>query len=97
MSSASRFLWVEGPAYTSDTTLAALYVSDKAVEAGILCVSFFGNPQYGGEEAGLVSLLYSMINQLMRLLPSVFETECSFEDEQFELLDGSTNSASTAL
>lgn len=76
------------------------------LEAGIPCVSFFFEKRRYAfsspagltfQEAGLVSLLYSLTAQLINLLPETFQTELRFDEEDFTKLDGSITSVEYAL
>ncbi|KAB5586252.1 hypothetical protein GE09DRAFT_1235505 [Coniochaeta sp. 2T2.1] len=101
----SALLWVEGPGYASDLSPTALRVCIVTSDAGIPCISFFDKRRYRLSsskgitypEAGLISLLYSLVSQLVNTLPVVFHTETTFEDEDFSQLDGSPASIDAAL
>ena len=67
--------------------------SESETEAG----SGSGSTNSSVQERGLISLLYTFIVQLMNLLPPSFETEQSFEEDQFKKLDGTMKTASNAL
>lgn len=106
---ASRTMWAEGApsgVYGSDLSLAAMRVCDVSLQARVPCVSVFVKPRYaqaeghGGmprAEAATVSLLYSLVCQLARLLPPEFEATDELSYENFGLLDGSIGSAGVAL
>ncbi|KAB5582312.1 hypothetical protein GE09DRAFT_263460 [Coniochaeta sp. 2T2.1] len=101
----SALLWVEGPGYASDLSPTALRVCIVTSDAGIPCISFFDKRRYRLSstkgltypEAGLISLLHSLISQLINTLPVVFHTDDTFEDEDFSHLDGSPASIDSAL
>ncbi|KAI0386544.1 hypothetical protein F5Y04DRAFT_124628 [Hypomontagnella monticulosa] len=100
------------PSFETQLSCAATRICDLALDKGIPCVSFFPKSKYelpgpGKEkerstgtparrQATLVALLYSVAGQLIRLLPSEFESRLRIDDV-FASLDGSFASASTAL
>jgi hypothetical protein len=99
----SSLLWVEGPIFPSDLSPVALRVSMVTSDTGIPCVSFFDKRRYffaklkKYKEAGLISLLYSLIIQLVNLLPPQFETDLDFDEKRFSELDGTLSSVEQAL
>jgi hypothetical protein len=78
-----------------------------SMHARIPCVSFFCKPAYtftsasqtglSNQEAAVVALLYSTIAQLARLIPAEVPAAPEFHQQQFDLLDGSIDSAHVAL
>ncbi|KAH8907355.1 hypothetical protein BR93DRAFT_978822 [Coniochaeta sp. PMI_546] len=101
----SALLWVQGPASALEMTKIALRVSTIIEDDGTPCVLYFRKQVYRlppnikltAQEAALLSLLYSTVSQLVSLLPGVFRTESSLEEEDFSKLNGSTDSAEPAL
>lgn len=106
----SKMIWVEGVSsaqYGSIISLVAMQVCEISMRASIPCVSFFHKPCYNftltsqarlsNQEAAIISLLYSIISQLSRLVPTEFQGSTEFYQRQFELLDGSFGSGTTAL
>lgn len=108
----SRIMWVQGTPSTSGTSplsLAATQVCDFSLKLGIPCVSFFFKPRYNipsgsadpvsHKKAACISMLYSLVSQLVHLLPYDFRADHDgdFGEDQFRLLDGSFQSANTAL
>lgn len=108
----SLIMWVQGTPSTSGTSplsLAATQVCDVSLKLGIPCVSFFFKPRYNipsgsadpvsHKKAACISMLYSLVSQLVHLLPHDFRADHDgdFGEDQFQLLDGSFQSANTAL
>lgn len=104
----SKKIWVQGVSTTPHgvgLTHAALRICDISIQAGIPCVSFFCKGNYGFEgakrltikEAGLVSLLYSVISQLACLLPTALPATEGLEESDFNILDGTMESIPAAL
>lgn len=101
--------WVEGAPFTfgSELSLAAIRLCDLSVEEGLPCLSVFMKPDYdfaskvepklAQKEAATVALLYSLISQLVRLIPPEFEQPPDLNPDKFDLLDGSITSAPAAL
>ncbi|KAK0610084.1 hypothetical protein B0T17DRAFT_501085, partial [Bombardia bombarda] len=83
----------------------SLRVSTVLIEAGIPCISFFDKRRYSfasanslpTKSAGLISLLYFLLTQLINVLPPQFETELDFDQKQFARLDGTMASITPAL
>ncbi|PWY87116.1 hypothetical protein BO94DRAFT_596303 [Aspergillus sclerotioniger CBS 115572] len=106
----SKMIWLEGdwlPEYGSTLSLAAMQLCDSSLNARLPCVSFWGKPIYtfplgtkkatSNPEAATVALLYSVISQLACLAPMYLPAVPELSQQQFDLLDGSIASASTAL
>ncbi|PVH75852.1 hypothetical protein DL98DRAFT_643162 [Cadophora sp. DSE1049] len=97
----SRLLCVAGPGQSSNTpvttSIAANYTS-FAKSCKIPVISFFCElaakkpPQKTREEAGIISLAYAIIRQLIELLPVDFVSEIDFGPERYKILDGTLNS-----
>jgi hypothetical protein len=89
--------------FPSNLTPAALRVLAVITEAGIPCIYFFDQARYKNptklatKEAGLICLPYYLIRRLVNQLPSNFETEQNFNEEQFSKLDRTMNSVGSAL
>ncbi|KAK4165173.1 hypothetical protein QBC43DRAFT_316153 [Cladorrhinum sp. PSN259] len=101
----TALLWVEGPV-TSDLSTTALQVSLVTSNAGVPCISFFDKARYAfassksslsQKEAGIIALLFTLITQLVNLLPPSFATELDFDENQFSRLDGTWESVNPAL
>ena len=103
----SKMIWVEGDisAYGSNLSLAAMQIYAISLNVGIPCVSFFCKSSYNfafttgisHKEAGLVALLYSIIAQHVQLLPIEFTPVEGLDEANFQLLNGTVDSARTAL
>ncbi|GLI75628.1 hypothetical protein PoHVEF18_003890 [Penicillium ochrochloron] len=106
----SRMIWIEGTSsssYGSTLSLSAMQLCNISMHARIPCVSFFCKPTYtftsasqaglSNQEAAVVALLYSTIAQLARLIPAEVPAAPEFHQQQFDLLDGSIDSAHVAL
>ncbi|KAK8024479.1 Carboxylic ester hydrolase [Apiospora rasikravindrae] len=80
----SQLLWVEGPVITdfgSGLSLTALRIYEVTMQAEIPCVSFFCKRRYAfmpadstTSGATLMALLYTVMDQLINLLPPTFES-----------------------
>jgi hypothetical protein len=97
----SRLLCIAGPGQlsnTSVTTLIATNFISFAKGSKFPVISFFcelaakSPPEKTREEAGLISLVYALIRQLVELLSVNFVSEMDFGPERFKLLDGTLNS-----
>ncbi|KAK8037677.1 hypothetical protein PG991_001023 [Apiospora marii] len=107
----SQLLWVEGPYVTdagSGLSLTALRIYDLTMQAELPCVSFFCRRKYRfmsatttTSEATLVALLYTVLDQIINILPPSFESApmLSLGILNTSATEGSTSSsaASTAL
>lgn len=108
----SKTIWLQGiPSLSgkSALSLAAAQVCDYSLKLGIPCVSYFVKPSYGVTSASseqidqkgsmCIAMLYSIISQLVQLLPHGFEAANDGElgERQFQQLDGSLESAGLAL
>jgi len=103
----SGVLWVEGPAYGPfDDSLASIgaRIQSSAEEVGISCVSFFAKTRYPFEarlgsmkNAGLISMTYSIISQLIRIAPSSLPYTSDLAESKMRQLDGKLDTISTSL
>lgn len=99
----SSFLWVEGPPAPSDLSPTALRVWAVTSSAQIPYICFFSQEdvfesnEADYEKAGVICLLYTLINQLIRYLPSVIPSSQILNDDYFSRLDGSWESTTFAL
>jgi hypothetical protein len=103
----SKILWVEGPAYGPfDDALSGLglRVCALAEKTVYPCVSFFARMKYpfqnedmSAQEAVLIAVLYSLISQLIDILPPTFDANPALSEEEFGKLDGTRQSAHAAL
>ncbi|KAK8867395.1 hypothetical protein PGQ11_005973 [Apiospora arundinis] len=94
----SGVLWVEGPAYGPfDETLASIgaRIQSTAEEVGISCVSFFAKTSYPFEaelgsmkNAGIISLTYSIISQLIQIVPDSLSYTPDLTESMMRQLDG---------
>ncbi|KAI1081972.1 hypothetical protein F5B20DRAFT_578745 [Whalleya microplaca] len=101
------FIWVEGSGYhdcDSPLALMAYHIYRTAMDKGLPAISFFSKPRYElrnksttTREAGLVALLYWLIEQLRIVVPEKFEASSALDQTKFESLDGSRDSIATAL
>ncbi|KAI1123361.1 hypothetical protein F5Y10DRAFT_270159 [Nemania abortiva] len=103
----STILWVEGPAYgPCEEALwgigSGIWI--EAEKSGIPCIGFFARAKYAFESqdsptktTGLVSMLYTMVHQLIAMVPSVFPTTPSLANEKVGGLDGSVESIPASL
>lgn len=105
----SSLLWVEGPAYgTFDEALHSLglRICSGAEELNLPCVCFFARNRYSFQtehpsmdlkEAGLVAILYSLITQLVHIVPPNLKPNRSLTENEFRKLDGTSYSSTAAL
>ncbi|KAH6684957.1 hypothetical protein F5X68DRAFT_276978 [Plectosphaerella plurivora] len=104
----SKMIWVQGVSglpVGSGLSRAALQIYNVSLQGGIPCVSYFCKPRYdfsarkqlSSKEAGMVSLLYSVVSQLTCLLPMGFPATKGLDESHFSLLDGSAESLPAAL
>lgn len=108
----SKIIWVQGVpclSPTSPLSLAATQVCDISRDLNIPCISFFFKSRYNilsgstdpssHKKAACIALLYSVVYQLVHLLPPDFRTDPDGDlgETHFQLLDGSVNSANVAL
>ena len=104
----SKVIWVEGDVsgtHGSNLSLAAMQIYAINLNVGIPCVSSFCKSRYNPafttgishKEAGLVALLYSIIAQLVQLLPIEFAPVKGLDEANFQLLNGTLGSARAAL
>jgi hypothetical protein len=95
----SQALWIMGPAdrhYPSTTSLLAAALVNSADEAGAPCVHIFIDWPVS-ESAILTSVLYSLIRQLITLLPESIVTTVQLGSERFAFLDGIWSKESSEL
>lgn len=103
----SALLWVEGPAYGSyDEALTSIgnVVWDLSENASIPCIGFFARTNYTFESqlvstknAGMISMLYSIISQLIDILPAEFPSIPGMSRVSMGQLDGTMESVSASL
>ncbi|KAJ4247112.1 hypothetical protein NW762_013250 [Fusarium torreyae] len=104
----SKTIWVQGPPsmpHNSIVSRAAAKVYDLSFQTRLPCVVFFCQPRYTfardkgltQKEAGLIALLYTVIRQLVCLLPTGFPATEGLGEKNFHLLNGSMKSVSEAL
>ncbi|KAI0485580.1 hypothetical protein F4859DRAFT_528553 [Xylaria cf. heliscus] len=104
-------LWIEGPAYThfeNQLSSAMARICDLALNTKIPCILFSPKAKYevqsnkstsptaSRRQSTLIALLYFITGQLIRTLPSEFESHLKLE-EMSRSLDESLASASVAL
>lgn len=95
----SRTLWICGPAYTttpSDLSSAAAYVVDMIPRSGQSLIAHRCQTSGSAAEA-LVSMVYSVIAQLIQRVPERFSTHKDLSQNRFDLLDRSIGSLALAL
>lgn len=104
----SDFLWIIGSnsPFGNEATLAASHILDIAMSARLPCVSFSCTPTTAVPHAPgdgktrctilLIALLYSIIHQLLCLVPETFEDAYDLEDA-IRVMDGGDNSIPKAL
>ncbi|XDG07409.1 hypothetical protein ABKA04_007024 [Annulohypoxylon sp. FPYF3050] len=103
----SSLLWVEGPAYEAfGQALPSIGCRIWAIseDLSIPCIGFFAKTKYAFEsramsmkDAGIVSMLYSIVAQLVIVVPEMFETVQGLQRNKLQELDGTIESIPTAL
>ncbi|KAI1460022.1 hypothetical protein F4805DRAFT_454962 [Annulohypoxylon moriforme] len=103
----SSLLWVEGPAYEAfGQALSSIGCRIWAIseDLSIPCIGFFAKTKYAFEspiipmkDASLVSMLYSIIVQLVSIVPKTFKATDGLVGGKLQQLDGTVQSIPTAL
>ncbi|QPC76903.1 hypothetical protein HYE68_007655 [Fusarium pseudograminearum] len=104
----SKTIWIQGiPSSQQDSVVSrtALRIYEVSTEARLPCIVFFCQSRYAfakeknltQKEASLIAFLYSIVNQLVHLLPTQFQATEKLVQEKFNLLDGSKQSITAAL
>lgn len=97
--SGSRTMWLYGPANAripSEISSTSAYVVSMMESMKVPIIAHRCQPQES-EPMALISLVYSLILQLVWLLPDTFSSDKSFGGSRFAVLDGSINSLKDAL
>lgn len=104
----SEFLWILGSnsPFGNEATLATSHILDIAMSARLPCVSFTCTPLTAGSNTSedgktrcvtlLVALLYSLVHQLLCLVPETFQDAYELE-EAVQTLKGGEDSIPRAL
>ncbi|KAI0017746.1 hypothetical protein F4780DRAFT_782018 [Xylariomycetidae sp. FL0641] len=103
----SKFVWIEGPAFSSvssELSPMMLRLALGIMDGGIPTISFFAKRRYsfqpptdGSQQAGMIAMTYTLIDQLIRLTPASFSAVPELSEKQLKRLDGSFASYSVAL
>jgi hypothetical protein len=96
----SQMLWILGEQehrYPSSTSMIAASVIKSAINISIPVVHIFCDWPRKNEEKVVVNSLYSMIRQLVDILPPNVETSSDFSAARFGNLDGSFQTWDEAL
>ena len=91
----SQCLWIQGPFQVSSPshyTLLNTYVLATAERASIPTISYFC--ELGTD---MVKMVYSLILQLVALIPDDFRSDLDFTSARFDALAGTTDSLSDAI
>ena len=91
----SQCLWVQGPFQVptpSHYTLLNTYVLATAERASIPAISFFCEPG-----TDMVKMIYSLILQIVALIPDDFSSDLDFTSARFDALAGTADSLSDAI
>lgn len=97
--SESRTVWLYGPANArtpSEISLTSAYVVSMMESMKVPIIAHRCQPQES-ETVALISMIYSLVLQLVWLLPDEFSSDRRFDGSRFAVLDGSMNSLETAL
>ena len=95
----SRTVWLYGPAnprMPSEISSTSAYVVSMMESMKMPIIAHRCQPQES-ESMALVSMVYSLILQLVWLLPDRFYSDKKFDGSRFAVLDGSMNSLESAL
>ncbi|KAI0186884.1 hypothetical protein EV127DRAFT_483846 [Xylaria flabelliformis] len=103
----STILWVEGPAYGPfEEILCSMGTGiwAEAEKSGIPCIGFFARAKYAfkpragsTKTGGLISMLYTIIDQLISMVPRAFPITPSLADDMMGRLNGSVESIPASL
>ncbi|XEU99954.1 hypothetical protein FSHL1_005241 [Fusarium sambucinum] len=104
----SKSIWIQGiPSAQQDSIVSrtAARIYDVSTEARLPCIAVFCQPRYHfakekgltQKAASLIAFLYSIIRQLIRLLPTQFSAVEGLARRNFDLLDGSMQSIQASL
>ncbi|KAK8060847.1 hypothetical protein PG996_010777 [Apiospora saccharicola] len=103
----SDILWVEGPAYGPfDQALSSIGIRIQSAteEVDIHCISFFARTTYSFEaqlgsikNAGIISMIYSVVNQLISIAPSSLPNNPGLAEDKLQQLDGTLKSIPASL
>ena len=97
--SGSRTMWLYGPANArtpSEISSTSTHVVSMMESMKIPIIAHRCQPQES-ESVALVSMVYSLILQLVWLLPDRFSSDKNFDGSRFTVLDGSIKSLESAL
>lgn len=87
-STTSEILWIQGPFQApipSRYTLMSAYMVATAQRAGIPAISYFCQ-----QSSDITDVTYSIIEQLVQILPEHFHSQFDFTSARFDSLDGTT-------
>ncbi|KAL8687494.1 MAG: hypothetical protein Q9218_006350 [Villophora microphyllina] len=93
--SGSQLLWVQGPFQAptpSRYTLLSTYVLGTAQRASIPTAAYFCDT-----DTDMVGMVYSLILQVVELIPEDFHSSLDFTSGRFEALDGTGDSLTDAI
>ncbi|KAK8043133.1 hypothetical protein PG994_013616 [Apiospora phragmitis] len=103
----SCLLWVEGPAYGPfDEALSSIgtRIQTATEEVGTNCVSFYAKTTYSFEpqlgsvkNAGIISMIYSIISQLIRIAPVSLPNTPDLVEDRIRQLDGKLETIPASL
>ena len=97
--SESRMLWIYGPPHTtkaSDLSLTSAFVVSMITRSKLPLVAHRCQNS-GSEIEALISMIYSMLIQLIWLLPEKFSTDVDLSSDRFNQLDRSIGTLPHAL
>jgi hypothetical protein len=107
-SSTSQYLWIEGPPDVetpSQNTLTSMSLVGIAQKSKTAYVAYFAQqssariaadrPQYCSQ--ALISLVYTLVSQLVDQLPAEFESEADLSEVRFTCLDATEERLSSAM
>lgn len=90
-----QILWIQGPFQAptpSRYTNLSMYVLATAQRASIPAISYFCDT-----DTDMVKMVYSLILQLIELIPDDFHSDLDFTSARFDILDGTNESIFEAI
>ncbi|KAL8734031.1 MAG: hypothetical protein Q9166_001792 [cf. Caloplaca sp. 2 TL-2023] len=93
--SGPQLLWIQGPFQApipSRYTILNTYVLATAQRASVPALSYFCD-----RDTDMVQMIYSLILQIIELIPDDFHSDLDFTSARFEMLDGTDESLTDAI
>jgi hypothetical protein len=96
----SQMLWIMGASerlYPSASSFLAASIVNSSDDLNIPLLQLFCDWPGKAEEKALINMIYSLIRQLIEILPSSIESPANLSPERFQALDGSVKTWDEAL